>query len=785
MLNKNEFTRKAIASLEYAVKYAGELGHTFVGSEHMIYGFLAEGGNIAAAILENNNVTTDKVSAYLKKYIGNGIPYTLSETDFTPRLDDIFREASKESSRAGASLTGTEYILLSIVKNKNSGGYELLKTLNSDIRRIKADCSDSFSDISDMSNIKLDEKLYPGLSRYSKNFTETASKNGFDPVIGREQETERIIQILSRKTKNNPCLVGEAGVGKTAIIEGLAQRIIKGNVPDSLKNKFILSLDITSMLAGAKYRGDFEERIKKCIDEVEKNKDIILFIDEIHTIVGAGAAEGAIDAANILKPELARGSIRIIGATTYSEYRKFIEADSALERRFQPVTVDEPDHEQLVRILSGIKPSYEKFHSVNISDKIIEQAIYLSERYIPDRFLPDKAIDVIDEACSHAVIRSTHRKGNTNRKNEITELLKKSMSELDICVSDSKNISYSTDVTTEDISAVISSWTGIPSSSINKQESLRLMNIESELKKRVIGQDRAVEKISESIRRCRVGLKDENKPIGSFLFAGPTGVGKTELAKAVAHTVFDSEENMIRLDMSEYMEQHSVSKLIGSPPGYVGFKESGMLSDMIKKKPYSVVLFDEIEKAHPDVLNILLQITDEGVFRDSQGRKTSMKNTLIILTSNVGANTVTQKVSLGFSQDTSESNSFCKEVDSKLRKHFKPELLNRMDGIIVFEPLSEESLRRIAVLFLDKLVLRAKKININLSYAPEVAAFISRSPETKKYGARPLKRLISDKIENIITEYIINDKISSGDDVYLDIKDSEIFVKKAIKKQLI
>lgn len=784
MYNTSEFTNKAVSSLEYAAKCAGELGHTFIGSEHMMFGFMAEGTNIACTILKNHNLTERKIISFLGKTIGNGIPCKLDRDDMSEGLKNILASAVNESRKAGAALTGTEYILLAILKNSSSGGYTLLLDADADISRIKRECLslDGTHDIPCYK--KLDKHLYPTLSRYSKNFNETAYKNGFDPVIGREKETERVIQILSRKNKNNPCLLGEAGVGKTAIVEGLAQQIVKGNVPAVLKNKYILSLDITGMLAGAKYRGDFEERIKNCIDEVSKNNDIILFIDEIHTIVGAGAAEGAIDAANILKPELARGNIQMIGATTYNEYRKYIEKDSALERRFQPVTVNEPDHEQLMSIMKGIKKSYERYHMVNISDKIIDQAVMLSERYITDRFLPDKAIDVIDEACSHAVIRISRKKEKQNECSGIKDMLRKSMNELDILPHDSENDRYSIDVMPDDVSDVISSWTGIPASTINRTESMRLISLENELKKRVIGQDAAVEKIAGSIKRCRVGLKDKNKPIGSFLFAGPTGVGKTELAKAVAEAVFDSERSMIRLDMSEYMEQHSISKLIGSPPGYTGFKESNTLSDMIRKKPYSVVLFDEVEKAHPDVLNLLLQITDEGEFKDSQGRRTSMKNSLVILTSNIGADRNHSGTGLGFENSENASENYRKEMMSALRKFFRPELLNRMDNIILFETLSEESLNKIAVIFLDELAKRAENIGIELSYDPSVPEYISKNQETQKYGARPLKRIISEKIENLITEQILQNEISSGDDIFIDILEGKIKISRCNKKTL-
>ncbi len=784
MYSINDFTKKAISSLKYAIKSAGELGHTFVGSEHMVLGFLTEGSNVACAILKNNNITEKKVIQRLKLSIGDGIPSVLCEDDLTPALRKILSESITESHSAGASLTGTEYILTAMLKNPSCGGTSILKSIGANISRLRNEC-ESINSIESASSassyVKIDEHLYPSLCKYSKNLTEIASEKGFDPVIGREKEIERVIQILTRKTKNNPCLLGEAGVGKTAIVEGLAQLIVKGDVPFALKNKFICSLDIPSMLAGAKYRGDFEERIKNCINEVTGNKDIILFIDEIHTIVGAGAAEGAIDAANILKPELARGELQIIGATTYDEYRRHIEKDSALERRFQPVTINEPDKEQLFRILNGIKPSYENFHMVNIPDSIIHQAVTLSERYIHDRFLPDKAIDIIDEACSHAIIRNS-KKINEEKsfETDITNMLRKEVSEIN-ARSDSSERYHKIEVTAEDVSNVISAWTGIPTSSINKKESGKLLNLENELKKTIIGQDNAVKALSEAIRRNRVGLKDEKRPIGAFLFAGPTGVGKTELAKSIARAIFDSEDNMIRLDMSEYMESHSISKIIGSPPGYVGFKESGQLAESIRRKPYSVILFDEIEKAHPDILNLLLQITDDGSFRDSQGRTIYLKNSLIILTSNIGTNNKTSGVALGF-QNTENNDLMKKEMLSELRRFFKPELLNRMDDIILFDPLSPEILKKISILFLDELVNRARKINILLRYTTAVAEYVSNNQETQKYGARPLRRIISNKIENLITRKILENSIMPGSEILVDIKDNNIIAEQISKK---
>lgn len=768
MYNLDNFTKKAVISLKNAVRSAGELGHTYVGTEHIILGFLIEGTNIAGSILKSHRITENRVYEYIKRNTGYGISTILSEDYITPKLRKTLSDAEVISKKSGAYLTGTEYILSEILKNKSCSGYIMLKELCDRIEQIKSDCVNANSSVSAFSYIKLDERQYPSICKYCKDFTLTAYENGFDPVIGREKEIERVIQILSRKNKNNPCLIGEAGVGKTAIIEGLAQKIVKGNVPLSLQNKYICSLDITSMLAGARYRGDFEERIKNCINEVTKNKDIILFIDELHNIVGAGAAEGAIDAANILKPELARGTIQLIGATTYNEYRQYIEKDNALERRFQPVTVNEPNKEQLFNILNGIKNSYENFHKVNIPEDIINKTVELSERYIHDRFLPDKAIDIIDEACSHAIIRTS--KENKEKKSDITDLLRKNMNDMGL-IHDTEN-NYSINVTNEDVTSVISTWTGIPANTINTEEIKKLTVLEDELKKHIIGQNKAIFSISEAIKRNRVGLKDENKPIGSFLFAGPTGVGKTELAKIISETIFDSRDNMIRLDMSEYMEKHSISKIIGSPPGYVGYKEGTPLADTIRKKPYCVILFDEIEKAHPDILNLLLQITDEGEFKDSDGRKINMRNSLIILTSNIGANSALSVASLGFNTQTDTRKR--EDTMSAIRKYFKPELLNRIDEIILFEPLDSKSLEKISAIFLDRLAKKAKKINITLEYSHALTEYISKDKETARYGARPLKRLIKNKVENLLTEKILKKEILPGDKIFIDIFNEEI-----------
>ncbi|MDO5560636.1 MAG: ATP-dependent Clp protease ATP-binding subunit [Oscillospiraceae bacterium] len=781
MYSINDFTKKAVSSLKSAVKAAEDLGHTFIGSEHMLLGFLNEGSNVAYAILKNNNVTAKKITQYIRQSVGEGIPSSLSDNNMTPTLRQILSDAVSDSRSAGVTLTGTEYILGALLKKSSCSGVCALKSIGVNINKLTGECAGINSIESScpaLSYCKIDARQYPYLTKYSKNLTDTAYENGFDPVIGRETEIERVIQILSRKTKNNPCLLGEAGVGKTAIVEGLAQLIVSNNVPFQLKNKSICALDIPAMLAGAKYRGDFEERIKNCIDEVAGNKSIILFIDEIHTIVGAGAAEGAIDAANILKPQLARGQLQIIGATTYEEYHKFIEKDSALERRFQPVTVNEPDHKQLFNILTGIKSSYENYHMVNISDEIINEAIKLSERYIHDRYLPDKAIDVIDEACSYAIIRS-FRSNSTDRlsKNDIKTVLKKNMSDLKISTPEDTEIpdvSCRIDVTVDDVSHVISGWTGIPLSTIMQSDNSRLLCLEEELNKHIIGQKKAISSLAEAIRRNQVGLKEQNRPIGSFLFVGPTGVGKTELSKVLAKYVFDSEKNIIRLDMSEYMEKHSAAKIIGAPPGYVGFRESGQLCDEVRKKPYAVILFDEVEKAHPDILNLLLQITEDGVLKDSQGKRADFKNCLIILTSNIGSSN--DSSAIGFEKnDNPETKK--KEITEELKKYFRPELLNRMDDIIIFEPLSFETLKDIASLFLRDLIERARNINLDLEFSDDVCEYLAKNSQSDKNGARPLKRMICNKIENSVTKHILENKVSYGSRIYVDIYKNNIRIE--------
>ena len=675
--NFEMFTRRAVNSIETAIEAASQMGHTYVGTEHIILGFVQEGGNIAASVLKSNNITLNDIYDQMVLFIGKGEKTHLTYDNFTPALRRIFNSAAAAAESSGTKLVGTEHIFMSLLKEPGCGAMSFLRAMGANPAKLYNDCAGAYTGEIPAEVLKYsqpDRKQIPTLYKYGKSLTEEALERKHDPLIGREKEIERVLQILARRNKNNPCLIGEAGVGKTAIVEGLAQIFVSGKVPDELKNKNIFSLDLTAMLAGAKYRGDFEERIKTCIEEVINVGNVILFIDEIHSIVGAGAAEGAIDAANIIKPQLARGEIQIIGATTIEEYRKNIEKDSALERRFQPVLISEPDEDQTFNILKGLREQYENYHNVIISDEVIKSAVNLSVRYINDRFLPDKAIDIIDEAASKAKIRGA-RKESSREKNDVLQMTDEFITLESIEKAFKKKSKNSVlrpvKITVDDTAGVVSEWTGIPVKSISKDEESKLLNLESNLRKRVIGQEKAVSAIAKAIRRSRTGLKEPNKPIGSFIFMGPTGVGKTELSKAAAEFIFDSERNLIKIDMSEYMEKHSVSKLIGAPPGYAGFDESGTLTDKIRRKPYCVLLFDEIEKAHPEVLNILLQILEDGVLTDSKGRKTDFKNTLIILTSNIGSELMSESVRLGFGENNdSDVNS---KVKSELKRQLKPE----------------------------------------------------------------------------------------------------------------
>ena len=745
----DDFTKLASLAIKKAFDYAGASGHTYIGSEHLLYGISTEG--TAGVILRSSGVTDERIKKRIEELVGKGVKTKLSEECLTPTSVRILENAVSLSEETGARLAGTEHILMAILKERGSSAYGIIKDLGAGIPKLHSDCADAFA--ADDSSMKTAVKL-PNLSKFGKDLNALAAKNKCDPVFAREEETERVMQILSRRTKNNPCLIGEAGVGKTAIAEGIARLLASGKVPETLRGKHLFSLDIPSMVAGAKYRGDFEERIKLCIEEVSNAGNVILFIDEIHTIVGAGAAEGAIDAANILKPRLARGDIQIIGATTEDEYRRYIEKDGALERRFQPVRIEEPSEENSVKILNGIKECYEKDHKITISDSSIKAAVNLSKRYITDRFLPDKAIDLIDEACSR----------------------KKMKTERNIFSDDFFfEVKPSAEITEDDVAEVVSMKTGIPLVRLTETETEKLSLMEDTIRKRITGQEKAVKTVCDAIKRNRTGLKDEQKPIGTFLFCGPTGVGKTELTKALAEAFFGDEKNVIHIDMSEYQESFSASRLIGSPPGYVGFEDGGQLTGSVRKKPYSVVLFDEIEKAHPDIFNLMLRIMDEGVLEDSHGRKADFKNCVIIMTSNIGADIMTGSKKLGFTDDVSESRE--KEVISEIRKKFSPEFINRIDKIAVFESLNETELHKITKRLLSKLSERAEKIGISLSFDDSVISEICKISETEKYGARALKRTITEYAENLVSEKIISGEISSGDDVLLTFSESKFTVK--------
>lgn len=775
MNNFEMFTRKAVNSIETAVESASQMGHTYVGIEHIILGFMQEGKNVAASVLKANNITLNNLYDQMILFIGKGEKTHLNYDNFTPALRRILNGASAVANAAGTQLVGTEHIFMTLLKEPGCGAMGFLRTMGANPAKLYSDCAKAYTGQLPKEILRYnqpDRKQIPTLYKYGRSLTEEAMENKYDPVIGREKETERILQILARRTKNNPCLIGEAGVGKTAVVEGLAKIFVSGNVPEELKNKNIFSLDLTSMLAGAKYRGDFEERIKSCIDEVASVGNVILFIDEIHTIVGAGAAEGAIDAANIIKPQLARGELQIIGATTIEEYRKYIEKDSALERRFQPVMINEPNENQTIEIIKGIKDKYEKYHNAVISDEVIKSAVNLSVRYINDRFLPDKAIDVIDEAASKAKIkcvRENEKKSGEKKfsDDEVITLegLEKAF-KIHKC-SDNEPV----EITVEDTAGVVSEWTGIPVNRISKDEEEKLLSLEKSLSERVIGQEKAVVAVARAIRRSRIGLKEPERPMGSFIFMGPTGVGKTALSRAAAELIFDSEKNLIKIDMSEYMEKHSVSKIIGAPPGYAGYDEGGVLTDRIRRHPYCVLLFDEVEKAHPDVLNILLQILEDGVLTDSRGRKTSFKNTLIILTSNIGSEIMTDSVKIGFAEKSDSGRS--ERAKEELKKHFKPELINRLDEIVVFDSLGMESLNEIACKLLDELAERAEKIGIKISYENDIPARLIDESEIRKFGARYIKRTISEKIENLISQQLIEGHIKKGEDIEIIFDEGE------------
>ena len=800
-----KFTNRANKAIEIANDIALELGHSYIGTEHILYGLAKEGNGIASKVLENQNVTADDILNKIEELIGRDEPIE-NIVDFTPRTKRVVESAFIEARKLGYNFIGTEHLLIGILREGDCVAAKILLDLNVNIPKLYNEIIKVINEgedyqgenSTDYSNGakrrgKGSYNQTPTLNQFGEDLTKKAEEGKLDPVIGRKQEIERVIEILSRRTKNNPCLIGEPGVGKTAAVEGLAQKIASGDVPEVLKDKRVVALDISGMVAGAKYRGDFEERIKKALNEVKKAGDIILFIDEIHTIVGAGAAEGAIDAANILKPLLARGEIQLVGATTLNEYRKFIEKDAALERRFSPVTVNEPSEKDTIQILKGIRDKYEAHHNVKITDEAIEAAVKLSIRYVTDRFLPDKAIDLIDEASSRARLRTYTEPDSLKElqeeiektKNEKEEAVLNQKFEKAAELRDSekalrerfeeeqskwknKNTKSIVTITEENIAEVIANWTGIPAKKITEDENEKLKNLEQELHKRVIGQNEAVEAVSKAIRRGRVGLKDPKRPIGSFLFLGPTGVGKTELSKALAEVLFGDENAMIRLDMSEFMEPHSVSKLIGAPPGYVGFDDGGQLTEKIRRKPYSVVLFDEIEKAHPDVMNMLLQILEDGRLTDSQGRTVNFKNTVIIMTSNLGARLITDRKQLGFANQDGKEDSkkeyeeIKKEVMAELKKELRPEFINRIDEIIVFHRLNDTDINQIIDIMLKEVVNRLKEQKYDIEFEPDVKEMVAKEGIDKNFGARPLRRTIQNLVEDKLAEDILDGKLVKG-----------------------
>ena len=811
-----KFTKRAEKALEYAGDLAQGFGHNYIGTEHILYGLVKEGSGVASQVLNMQKITAENVVEEIEVLIGKGDKsQNRGEIGFTPRSKRVIENAFLEARKLGSEFIGTEHLLIGIMREGDSVAVRIMMDLNINpqklyneiVKVINEDENAGASEKQPKGKARGSYNQTPTLNQYGTDLTKKATEGKLDPVIGRKDEIQRVIQILSRRTKNNPCLIGEPGVGKTAVAEGLAEKIIAEDVPEMLKNKRVVSLDIASMVAGAKYRGDFEERIKKCLEEVKKAGDVILFIDEVHTIVGAGSAEGAVDAANILKPLLARGEVQVIGATTLNEYRKYIEKDSALERRFSPVTVGEPTNEETIEILKGIRDRYEAHHNVKITDEAIKAAVELSTRYINDRFLPDKAIDLVDEAASRVKMRTYTQPDTLKKLEEEISAMNKEKDDA-IKVQDfekaaglrdkiniekeklqkekekweSKNTKSITTLTEEDIAEVVASWTGVPVKKLTQTENEKLRNLEQTLHQRVIGQNEAVDAVAKAIRRGRVGLKDPNRPIGSFLFLGPTGVGKTELSKALAESLFGNEDAMIRIDMSEYMEGHSVSKLIGSPPGYVGFDEGGQLTEKIRRKPYSVILFDEIEKAHPDVMNMLLQILDDGRLTDAQGRTVNFKNTVIIMTSNIGARLITDKTTLGFSakdkkdESQKEYETIKKDVMGELKKQFRPEFINRIDEIIVFHKLNDEDIKQIIDIMLNQVTKRMAEKGYELAIDNSVKELIAKKGVDTNYGARPLKRAIQNILEDKIAEEILDGNIKPNKKVVIKAEDDKIVI---------
>ena len=816
-MSENKFTPRAEEALRLSQEAAEEMGHGYVGSEHLLLGLIREEEGIAHRVLSEYGVTDEMVCDVLQRSVGKGLSGTAPSQGLTPRAKSVVELAVSEAARMGSSYIGTEHLLMGILREGGNMALRILRTMGVDSKKMYSSIVQKLNDTphtvtsgASTANRESDKKNKT-LAEFTRDLTEAARAGKLDPVIGREKEIQRVIQILSRRTKNNPVLIGEPGVGKTAIAEGLAERIASGDVPEELLDKKILSLDLSGMVAGTKYRGEFEERIKNTLAEVKKAGNVILFIDELHTIVGAGSAEGAVDAANIIKPALGRGEIRVIGATTLNEYRKYIEKDAALERRFQPVTVGEPTPEATLEILKGLRDKYESHHKLTITDEALEAAVQLSKRYIGDRFLPDKAIDLMDEAASQ--VRMTAEASSPDLKaleEKITALhrekteavaaqdFEKAAQLRDIEKNYQEQVEIERDnwrkqlaqnrgnVTADDVAKVVAGWTGIPVTRLTEDESMRLLKLEEKLHQRVVGQDEAVNAVAKAIRRSRVGLKDPKRPIGSFLFLGPTGVGKTELCKTLAEAMFGDENAMVRIDMSEYMEKHTVSRLVGSPPGYVGHEEGGQLTEKVRRKPYSVVLFDEIEKAHEDVWNILLQILEDGIVTDSQGRKVDFKNTIIVMTSNVGAKNITADAArLGF--DGSEKGEKETEevrfdrirdaVMADLKRTFRPEFLNRIDEIIVFRQLTEENIRQIARRMLDVTGARMAQQGITLAADDDAVAELARDGFDPQYGARPLRRAIQSMVEDAVAEKMLEGQLKSGDTAHVRLRDGKVVIE--------
>ena len=814
------FTEKAIKVIMLAQEEARRLGHNFVGTEQVLLGLIGEGTGVAAKTLKSMGVTLKDARAEVEKIIGRGSGFVAVEIPFTPRAKRVLELSWDEARQLGHNYIGTEHLLLGLIREGEGVAARVLENLGVDLNKVRSNVVKMLgeskpqtvsSGSSSSSSTTGGKTKTPSLDEFGRDLTLAAQELRLDPVVGREKEIERVIQILARRTKNNPVLIGEPGVGKTAVAEGLAIRIVNAEVPDILDGKKVIQLDMGLLVAGTKYRGEFEERLKKIMDEIRQAGNIILVIDEMHTLIGAGAAEGAIDAANILKPALSRGEIQVIGATTLDEYRKYVEKDSALERRFQPVIIDEPTEDESIEIIKGLKPKYEEHHKLIISDEAIVAAVKLSSKYITDRFLPDKAIDVIDEASSkvrlkvsnlspegkelekelRAIIKEKEEAIRNQEFEKASQLrddeadMKDRIREMAQAYREEHEANKPT-VTAENVAEVIATMTGVPVTKLTEGESERLLKLEDTLHERVIGQHDAVVAISKAIRRARVGLKAPNRPIGSFIFAGPTGVGKTELAKALAEAVFGSEDNMIRVDMSEFMEKHSTAKLIGSPPGYVGYDDGGHLTELVRKKPYCVILFDEIEKAHPDVFNIMLQILDDGRLTDAKGRHVNFKNTIIIMTSNVGASMITTTSKLGFSTAEDESKDKYEKlketVSEEMKKAFRPEFLNRIDETIVFSHLSQEEIRQIVDLMLKDLFKRLAERELTIEVTDEVKDHLAKNGYSEAYGARPLRRLIQRKVEDMLAEEILSGKYSAGDTIVLKLVDDKIAFEKKAKR---